>query len=83
MADITDGFLSENIVNPALVKYWNNLGFKPSGANMTFEEAMTCAMINQAINGDTKAFQQVMESVKKRKGMPLEDFVRENVTDKE
>lgn len=62
--------------NPVLVAQLKSLGFESKNpAGMTFKEAMICSQIANAIRGDLKSYQAVMEYSKKEARMPLKEFV--------
>ena len=67
--------------NPALVQQMQMLGFKPKDPDggMTFEEVMVASQISNAVRGDFRSYQAVIEHAKGDDLTPLEAFVRNNI----
>lgn len=79
-SDMITSFMSSDINSPGLVSSLEALGFRPKvPGKWTFEEIMVCSQIASAVRGDARAYKTIMDYTSTSSGMPLEDFIRENV----
>lgn len=77
---VINNLLKCDIQNSAVKAQFLNLGFKFEREDeISFEEAVVCAQITQAMRGDQKSYEQLMKDSKNDGLMPLEEFVRGNV----
>lgn len=69
----------QQVRSSPFVSKMKQLGFSAEGS-MTFEEAMICSQIANAIKGDSKSFTAVMEQLNDRGSEnPIEAFLDDNM----